>query len=115
MAIDRARDARAAHEARFWWDKLGRRSITTAEVRAFAAWRDDPANDAAYSKLEAETPRTGGRYAVMPSPGGFRVVDTFTGEPAEFASAKQEGISVEDANEIADILNLRHAWGRQAN
>jgi hypothetical protein len=111
MAIERARTSRAEREAKSWWEKLGQRSITTAEVRAFAAWRDDPANDAAYSKLEAETPRTGGRYAVLPSPGGFSVIDTFTGEPASFATARQVGISVEDANEIADVLNLRHAKG----
>lgn len=113
--IDSDKTARARREARAWWDKLGRVPITTAEVWAFARWRDDPANDAAYSKLEAQTPRRGGRYAVLPSPGGFSVVDTFTGEPAVFATAPQEDISVEDANEIADILNHRHAVGRAAN
>lgn len=115
MAIERARTSRAEREAKSWWEKLGQRSITTAEVRAFAAWRDDPANDAAYSKLEAQTPRRGGRYAVLPSPGGFAVIDTFTGEPADFAKVQQRGISVEDANDIADILNRRHFAGANAH
>jgi hypothetical protein len=115
MAIERSRPTRAEREAKSWWDKLGQKRVTTADVWAFGAWRDDPANDAAYSKLETETPRRGGRYAVLPSPGGFSVIDTFTGEPATFARAEQKGISVEDANGIADILNLRHFSGRHTN
>lgn len=111
MATERGRTGRADQEVKSWWDKLGQRSITTAEVRAFAARRDDPANDAAYSKLEAETPRSGRRYAVLPSPGGFSVIDTFTGEPATFAKARHTGVSVEDANEITDIFNRRHLAG----
>lgn len=114
MGIER-RAARAEREAKAWWDKLGQSTITTTEVWAFARWRDDPANDAAYSKIEAQTPRTGGRYAVLPSPGGFSVIDTFTGEPATFGMAHQAAISVEDANEIADILNRRYFEGGGQN
>ncbi|MGH6967347.1 MAG: DUF4880 domain-containing protein, partial [Phenylobacterium sp.] len=41
------RDPRA--EAAAWIAKLSQPRITTAELREFSAWRDDPANDAAYS------------------------------------------------------------------
>lgn len=109
------RTAQANREAKAWWDKLGQKRITTAEVWAFARWRDDPVNDAAYSRLEEQTPRTGGRYAVLPSAGGFSVIDTFTGEPGAFANAQQVDIAIEDANEVADILNRRHLAGRNAN
>lgn len=105
-SADRA--SQVAKEAKFWWERLGRMPITTAEIWDFARWRDDPACDAAFTRLEDQTPNTRGRFVVLPSPGGFSVIDTLTGEPAIFAKAQQTDISVEDANGIADILNLRN-------
>jgi hypothetical protein len=99
---------RAVKEAKAWWDRLGQKSITTSELYAFRDWRQDPENDAAYTKFERRTPRRHGRYAVLPSPGGFAVIDTFTGEPAEFANARLADIDVEDANDLAEILSRRH-------
>jgi hypothetical protein len=59
------------------------------------------------------TPRSRGRYAVLPSPRGFAVIDTSAGKPAIFAKAEMVDIDVEDANEVAGILSLRDFRARR--
>ena len=44
---------REDREAAQWFARLGARSVTPRLLRAFETWRDDPANDAAYLKVEA--------------------------------------------------------------
>jgi len=46
------REPKAAEEAAAWFARLGRRSISTDDLRAFRDWRRRPQNDAAYSELE---------------------------------------------------------------
>jgi transmembrane sensor len=46
-------------EAAAWFTRLGARSITTQTLRDFRAWRQDPANDAAYQEVEAAWGKTG--------------------------------------------------------
>ena len=91
-------------EARDWFERLGRTKITTAEVYAFDEWRSKAANDAAYTRLERETPQSWGRFLVQPSPGGFAVIDAATGAPAMFANATMTALLVEDANDVARLL-----------
>jgi hypothetical protein len=110
---NRSPPRKAAKEAKAWRDRLSQKSITTDELRAFQAWLDDRANDAAYFELERTTPRSRGRYAVLPSPRGFAVIDTFAGKPAIFAKAEMVDIDVEDANEVAGILSLRDFRARR--
>jgi hypothetical protein len=110
---DRSDPSKAALEAKAWWDRLGQRSITTAEVRAFQTWLDEPENDTAYCELERKTPHSRRRYAVLPSPRGFAVIDTATGTPAIFADAPMVDLDVEDANDIAGILSLREFRARR--
>lgn len=43
--------ALAAKEAREWWERLGRRSITADELLAFREWRARPENAEAYDRL----------------------------------------------------------------
>jgi hypothetical protein len=66
-------------EARIWFEKLGTSPVTTADVHAFGRWRDEPANDAAYTALELgleEQPR----YVVRPMTEQYKVVDQWTGQ-----------------------------------
>ena len=105
-----ARDPKA--EARAWWTRLGQQQITTADVRAFAAWRDDPCNDAAYTALETGDRRTAGRFVMLRDAGGWSVIDTVTGVPAEVLERPVCGVSEQDAEAVADILNAR---GRRAS
>lgn len=111
----RREKARAAREAMDWWQRLSKTKITTAEVYAFRDWRDNPLNDAAYERLQRETPRSCGRYAVQPSPGGFAVIDTAIGDPAKFANASMVDIEVEEANEVAMFLARRDSRSRRVN
>lgn len=101
-------------EAAAWIAKLSQRSVTTAELYEFQAWRDDPANDAAYRRAELESERLRpqrGRFVFRPDATGFSVIDTWTGDPAEFATVPQTGISEEDARDIAELLNRRAIRG----
>ena len=98
-------------EAAAWIAKLSQRSVTTAELYEFQAWRDEPANDAAYRRAELESERQRpqrGRFVFRPDATGFSVIDTWTGDPAEFATRPQTGISEDDAREIAEVLNRRN-------
>jgi hypothetical protein len=88
--------------------RLGRRSITTAELREFSRWRDNAANDAAYSALEAAAERIRGRFVAQPDANGFCVSDTWTAEPVVFAGATMVGVGERDACDVADLLNRRH-------
>lgn len=106
------RDPKA--EAAAWIAKLSQPKITTAELNEFTAWRDDPANDAAYRRVELDTERQRpqrGRFIFRPDPTGFSVIDTWTGDPAVFAAIPQTGISEEDARDIAELLNRRAIRG----
>jgi hypothetical protein len=106
-----ARLPKAEAEAQDWFERLGRTSITTAEVYAFRDWRDNEANDAAYTRLERETPMNWGRYLVQPSAKGFAVIDGSRGELATFANGLMIDLDVEDANDVARLLAGRD--GRQ--
>jgi ferric-dicitrate binding protein FerR (iron transport regulator) len=98
-------------EAAAWIAKLSQTRITTAELQEFSAWRKDPANDAAYRAVEQSVRRRGGRFVFQPDARGFSVIDTWTGDPAEFAARPQTGISKEDARDIAELLNRRAIRG----
>ena len=49
---------RAEREAAAWFTQLGNRSVTTQALREFRDWREEPANDAAYLRVEAAWDRT---------------------------------------------------------
>lgn len=102
---------RATDEAKAWFASLSRKSITTNELDEFFDWRRDPVNASAYRAIERTRARTRGRFVVQPDPGGFCVIDTWTGEPAVFARAPQVGVTEEDARDVAEVLNRRH-WAR---
>lgn len=94
-------------EAAAWFERLGHRQITTAELHEFWTWRDDPANKAAYRAVEKAGMRLRGRFVPIPDPHGFSVIETWTGEPATFANVRPRGVSQEDADYICDVLNRR--------
>jgi hypothetical protein len=102
----RSRDPKT--EAAAWFERLGH-PVTTADLRAFASWRDDPTNDAAYRVVEREGMRLRGRFLAVPDPAGFGVIDSWTGERAIFANAQHTGISKENAGDLCDLLNRRAA------
>lgn len=91
-------------EARAWFEKLGQPKVTTAEVDAFARWRDDPANDAAYGALELGL-EGGRRFVVQPMVEQYRVVDAWTGETAALHGAPQTELSGKAARRAAAELN----------
>lgn len=101
------RSERAKHEAKAWLARLSRTSITTKELYDFRDWMDDPVNDDAYFELERNTPRSRGRFAVLPSANGFAVIDSTNGQPATFANAAMTDIEIDDANKVAEILSMR--------
>jgi len=49
------------------------------------------------------------RYDIRPDPDGWTVYDTVTGMPAAVNDATQIGLSLEDADDLADLLNRLHA------
>lgn len=51
------------------------------------------------------------RYAVRPDPSGFSVFDVWTGETAVIAMTPQDGLSLEDAEHTAALLNRRTERG----
>jgi len=51
------------------------------------------------------------RYAVRPDRVGFSVFDLWTGEAAVLAMVPQTGLSPEDAEHTADLLNRRARGG----
>lgn len=91
-------------EARAWFEKLGQRKVTTAEVEDFAAWRHDPENDAAYSALELGLER-GRRFVVRPMIERYQIVDGWTGETASLGGALQTDLGDEEARRAAAKLN----------
>jgi len=97
----------AMHEAKAWLQRLGKTSITTAELYEFTDWRRDPANDAAYSAVEKDWMRSRGRFVMLPASSGFDVIDSWTGEPATFANAPMSGLLEEDADAVVELLNTR--------
>ena len=50
------------------------------------------------------------RFAIRPDRTAWTVFEIWTGEPAVIALAPQTGLSQEDAQETADLVN-RHARG----
>ncbi|MEN5229706.1 FecR family protein [Brevundimonas naejangsanensis] len=52
MTIEADADIRRK-EAADWFARLNQRKVSTTDVRAFSAWRADPANAAAFERLEA--------------------------------------------------------------
>lgn len=49
------------------------------------------------------------RYDIRPEGNGWTVYDTSTCLPAEVNGAVQIGLTVEDADDLADLLNRLHA------
>jgi hypothetical protein len=49
------------------------------------------------------------RYNIRPDPDGWTVYDAVTGLPAELNDVTQIGLSLEDADDLADLLNRLHA------
>ncbi|MBU1376101.1 MAG: hypothetical protein KKE02_24260 [Alphaproteobacteria bacterium] len=47
------------------------------------------------------------RFVTRPDAGGFRVTDIWTGEVAVIAMTRQTGLSEEDAEHTAKLLNSR--------
>lgn len=68
MATLHTTETRAEREAADWFARLNSRSISTAALEAFHAWRHDPANDAAYGRMEALW-ETSGRLQLDPATG----------------------------------------------
>ena len=53
MSAQTSADDRARQEAADWFARLNTKTITTAELRAFRAWRAIRANSEAYADVEA--------------------------------------------------------------
>ena len=53
MATLNTTQNQADREAADWFAKLNSRAISTPALEAFYAWRREPANDAAYGRVEA--------------------------------------------------------------
>jgi hypothetical protein len=99
------------NEAAVWFERLGQKSITTAEVREFFHWQRLPTNKAAYRAIETAWERARGRFVTRPDPLGFSVIDRRTGEPATFANGRMTGVPEQDALDIAALLNRRAISG----
>ena len=54
------------------------------------------------------------RYAIRPDPQGFSVFDVRTGEVAVIAMTAQSGLSQEDAEHTAELLNRRAKRGERS-
>lgn len=54
------------------------------------------------------------RYAIRPDPQGFSVFDVWTGEVAVIAMTAQSGLSQEDAEHTAELLNRRAKRGERS-
>ncbi|WP_372784600.1 FecR domain-containing protein [Phenylobacterium sp.] len=65
MTDTRRLSTREDGEAATWFARLGNRAVTPKLLRDFEAWRDNPANDAAYLKVEAFW-EASGRHASDP-------------------------------------------------
>jgi hypothetical protein len=48
------------------------------------------------------------RYNIRPDPDGWTVYDTVTGFPAAVNDVIPAGLSLEDADDLADLLNRLH-------
>ena len=53
------------------------------------------------------------RFSTRPDPEGFSVYDLWTGETVVIAMTPQDGLSEEDAQHTAAMLNLRAARGER--
>jgi hypothetical protein len=53
------------------------------------------------------------RYTTRPDRDGFSVYDAWTGEVAVIAMTPQSGLSQEDAEHTADLLNRRAGQGER--
>lgn len=54
------------------------------------------------------------RFVIRPDRQGYSVCDLWTGEPAVIALAPQTGLSQEDAEHTAELLNRRAEGGDRA-
>ena len=56
------------------------------------------------------------RYALREDhPGKWTVYDVFTGQPALYDDSILDGMDIQDADEMAEILNLQDALRRAAS
>lgn len=99
-------------QAAAWFDQLSQKQVTTQAIQDFFKWRKKPANAAAYRVLERHWEMTEGRFRGQPDAIGFSVIDSRTGEIAQFANAPMTGITEDDALEVVRVLNSR-AVGRR--
>ncbi|MDB5448288.1 MAG: hypothetical protein JWQ97_3605 [Phenylobacterium sp.] len=53
------------------------------------------------------------RFAIRPDPAGFSVYDQWTGKTAVIAMTPQSGLSREDAEHTAELLNRRAERGER--
>ena len=67
MMIEAEADIRRK-EAADWFSKLNQRKVTTTDIKAFSAWRRDPENARAFSRLEAMWDAAGTLAARAPKP-----------------------------------------------
>lgn len=104
----------AQDQATAWIAKLSRPSIDTDALEAFFAWKRRPRNAAAFDAACKARRRATERFRAEPDPDGFSVMDVLTGQPAAFANRTQTGISEEDADAIAEVLNRRALRSRAA-
>lgn len=93
-----------------WISKLSCARVSNEDLRAFFAWRRDPANNRVWEALEAGRKRVS-RFVVRPQTERFRVVDIWTGETAIIALTPQDDMSEEDAIHTARMMNRRAAGG----
>ena len=49
------------------------------------------------------------RFAIRPDPAGYSIRDLLTGEPAILGGMAQKGLSLEDAEHTAALLNRHEA------
>jgi ferric-dicitrate binding protein FerR (iron transport regulator) len=101
-------------KATAWVARLSQPSIDGEALRAFFAWKREPANAAAFDAASKARRRQTERFRVEPDATGFSVIDVSTGEPAAFANRPQSGISEADAEAIAEVLNRRDLSSRAA-
>lgn len=62
----------------------------------------------------SQNPVMNERFVIRPDQGGFSVCDMWTGEAAIIAMTPQTGLSQEDAEHTAELLNRRATAGDRA-
>ncbi len=98
---------RAEREAAAWYTQLGNRSVTTQALRDFRDWRQEPANDEAYLRIEAAWNRTAD---LADDPDILRVTDAALGRRITIRPAWQRRAPVLGAVALAAVLAVAGAF-----